>query len=273
MKKKKNLDENFCVSPLSISMALSMVLCGAKNKTANQIKQFLNLNHLTNEQIFEINKNYLANLAKLNKSGFSVNLANKIYSKNGLNLNEEFMNNLSKYFENEMQQMDFNNPYETVQLINDWIASKTNHNVNDLIEMSIFSNISKLFLVNASYFKGKWLNNFDKRNTYQDDFYLQDGTSVKVNMMKILNKNFLFKISPSGIFAQTCTIPYVGDNLSMTIILPHEGISIEDVEPQLTGDVLKEIMLYNHEMYIGKVNIYLPKFKLDFRIEVNLQFL
>ncbi len=269
-KNKIELGENFCFSPLSLSMGLSMVLCGAKNKTATQIKQFLNLSHLTNEQIFEINRNYLVSLANLNKSGFSVNLANKIYSKSELNLNEEFMNNLSKYFESEMQQINFNNPYETVQLINEWVASKTNNKVNNLIDISIFSSINKLFLVNASFFKGKWLNKFDRQNTYEDDFYLKDGTTVKVKMMKILNKDFLFKISPCGIYAQTCTLPYLGSNLSMTIILPHEGINIEDVEAQLNGDVLKEIMFFNHDMYIGKVNIYLPKFKLDFRIEVNL---
>ena len=87
-------------------------------------------------------------------------------------------------------------------------------------------------------------------------------------MMKLLNKDFLYKINPGGITALTCEIPYVGDSLSMTLILPHEGISLEEVEAQLTSDVLKQIMYYNKNMYVGKVNIYLPKFKLDFKEEV-----
>ena len=62
----------------------------------------------------------------------------------------------------------------------------------------------------------------------------------------------------------------MGESLAMTIILPHDGINIEQVESQLTSEALKKIMYYSSNMYIGKVNIYLPKFKIDFKTEVYI---
>ena len=243
-------------------MALSMALCGAKNKTSTQLK------HLSNEKIFEINKNYLESLARLNKSGYVINVINKLYSKKGLNLNQEFIDNLHKFYDSELELLDFNNPYESAKLINEFLVKKTDNKIQNLIDPYIINDLTKLLLLNATYFKGKWLNHFPQKQTYQEDFYLKDGSTVKVDMMKLLNKDFLYKINPGGITALTCEIPYVGDSLSMTLILPHEGISLEEVEAQLTSDVLKQIMYYNKNMYVGKVNIYLPKFKLDFKEEV-----
>jgi serine protease inhibitor len=261
-------DENFCISPLNVYMALSSILCGSKNRTANQLKQFLQLNDLTNEQILALNKNNLLNLAKLNKlNGFKIDLMNRFYySKKDLSLNTEFIENLQRFYESQIDFIDLNNS-QYYRLINDQFANKYGH----LIDSNTFDE-AKLAQINATSFKGKWLNRFDAKQVFQDDFYLKDGTTVKVNMMQMKNREYLFKINPAGIFARTCTIPYMGESLAMTIILPHDGIDIEQVESQLTSEALKKIMYYSSNMYIGKVNIYLPKFKIDFKTEVYLSF-
>lgn len=261
------IDENFCISPLSISMAMSLAYSGARNKTAAQLKQFLNLNDLSNEEIFEINKNYLNNVIKLNKTGFKLFLVNKLYVKKGANLNPEFIDCLNSNYFTDPELIDFN-LFETIIEMNDWIAVNTNNKVNNLIDYDVLNNYTKMLLANASYFKGKWLNQFNKDHTYFEDFYLNDGSTVKVEMMKLLNKKFLFKINPGGITAITCEIPYIGDSLVMTVILPHEGISLQQVESELTSDVLKQIMYFNKNMYIGKVNVYLPKFKIEYKNQV-----
>ena len=89
----------------------------------------------------------------------------------------------------------------------------------------------------------------------------------KVDMMNLLNKKFLFKINPGGLTACTCELPYVGENISMTIILPHEGINIEDVEKQITHESLKQVFERND--IPSKVHLYLPRFKLDLKAEVS----
>ena len=248
-------------------MAVSLAYSGTRGKTSSQLKEFLNLNELTNDEIFEINKSYLNNVIKLNKIGFKLFLVNKLYAKRGANLSQEFIDCLNANYYTDPEQIDFSS-FESVMEINDWVAANTNNKIKDLVDYDYFNNYTKLLLINASYFKGKWHNQFDRSHTYIDDFHLNNKDTVRVEMMKLLNKKFLFKINPGGITAVTCEIPYIGDSLVMTVILPHEGISLKQVESELTSDVLKQIMYFNHNMYIGKVNIYLPKFKIEFKNQV-----
>ena len=46
------------MSPLSISTALTLCYFGAKNETAKQLKEALDLSHLTDEEILKINEEY-----------------------------------------------------------------------------------------------------------------------------------------------------------------------------------------------------------------------
>jgi serine protease inhibitor len=50
------------MSPLSISTALTITYFGAKNETAQQIKEALELSHLSDEEILKINEEYQKNI-------------------------------------------------------------------------------------------------------------------------------------------------------------------------------------------------------------------
>ena len=60
-----------------------------------------------------------------------------------------------------------------------------------------------MVLVNAIYFKGKWLNQFYLKKTYKADFYLANGSTQKVDMMR-LNEELILKRDPAGLQALTC---------------------------------------------------------------------
>jgi serpin B len=242
-----------------------MALSGARNETADQLKSLLSLSNHSNEQIFDMQSSYLKILSELNSS-VALNVANKVYSKEGYVLKKEFTDNLAKYYESEAQLLNFGDAQGSAKTINDWVANKTNDKIKNLLSPDLFDELTRLVLVNAVYFKGKWLNPFDKANTYKEDFTLRDGSVQKVDMMKLLSKKFLFKINPAGLMACTCEIPYIGEKISMTIILPHEGIKIEDVEKNINHDILKEVFERNSRP--GKVHLYLPRFKLDLKTEV-----
>lgn len=49
-----------------------------------------------------------------------------------------------------------------------------------------FGPLTRLVLVNAIYFKGDWKQKFRKEDTEITDFHKQDGSTVKVPMMKAL---------------------------------------------------------------------------------------
>ena len=133
---------------------------------------------------------------------------------------------------------------------------------------SLINDLTRLILVNAIYFKGNWCHKFDKNLTYKEDFTLKDGTIQQVDMMKLTNKRFMFKINPGGLKALSCQFPYEGQSTAMTIILPHEGISIEEVETELTAECLTQV--FQPDRRPTKVHAFIPKFKLEFKSEVNI---
>jgi serine protease inhibitor len=63
----------------------------------------------------------------------------------------------------------------------------------------------------------------------------------------------------------TCELPY-SDSVSMTIILPNKGISIKDLERNLTATHLTNIL---SSFTSFKSYIYLPKFNIKFQSDVS----
>ncbi len=265
-----NKHENFFISPLSISTALAMAMTGSANETSEQLKSVLSLQDFTDEKILDLNREYMHVLESGLGSGVALNLANKIFQNNNYQVHQKFSDNLEKHFKAGSQAVNFGDSLNTAKLINDWVENKTEKKIKDLVPASVLSEDTKLVLVNAIYFKGNWNFPFKKEETYKEDFFLNDATTtVKVDMMKLTTKKFRHKINPAGLMACTCEFPYSGNSTAMTIILPHEGVNIKEVENKMNADVLKEVL--EHAPMPGPVPIhaYIPKFKLEYKNEVG----
>lgn len=264
----KNKDGNFFISPLSISTALTMAYVGAANETAEQMKNGLSLADLSNEDVLNMNREFFTNLEKTLGENVALKLANKIFQKEALILNAEFAENLNKHFQSETESVNFINSEEAANRINSWVMKKTENKIDNLVTPDVLDELTMLVLVNAIYFKGRWNYKFNKEKTYEEDFFLKDGSSVKVEMMKMTDKKFHHKINPAGLKACTAEFPYTGRSTAMTIILPHEGISIDQVEEALNSEKLKEV--FQHDPMPGPVPIhaYIPKFKMEYKKEL-----
>ena len=109
---------------------------------------------------------------------------------------------------------------------------------------------------------------FKVEDTQETDFYtnnLNNGGTVKVNMMNITNC-FLIGRTINGLKAKTCNLPYKCCSLSMTIILPDKDSSLDEFNESLKTIGLNSIL--NAENEYKKVNLSLPKFKMDFKLGV-----
>ena len=92
----------------------------------------------------------------------------------------------------EANKLDFAKNVEAAEIINTWIEEQTNDKIKDMIESSMLSDLTKLVLTNAIYFKGLWANPFNPGDTYDVDFELASKDTVKVNMMKSDEENSNF---------------------------------------------------------------------------------
>ena len=249
---------------------MTMCFTGSRNETNEQLKDLLGLNGLKDEDIYELSKQLLHTVkSELGKS-VVIEVVNKIYPSLGFEIKNDFIDILKNNFQSEVEQIDFTNPIKSSKTINEWAATKTNQKINNLISPDSIDNLVRLILVNAIYFKGNWLERFDSVHTSQEVFTLADGSKTKVDMMKLNGKSFNVLYDLPDLNASICKLPYAGETISFTIILPDRQFNLTDVEKQLDSKKFHKILSSN--FYKEKINIHLPKFKMEYKIEVSNNF-
>jgi serpin B len=246
---------NLFFSPFSISTALTMTAEGAGGTTLREMRSVLGLPNDTTA----IHSGYESLLGSINapNSKYALSTADSVWIQKNFTVKQEFLNSLSSYYDAPAQQADFinNAAAETVK-INNWVASKTNNKIVDLIPPEALDDSTRLVLVNAVYFKGNWAEQFDKSKTENANFYIGPTTTVSVPMMYMSAKNSTY-YSDSQL--QALQLNYQGGNISMLILLPNQNISIETVESGLSAQKINTIRagLRRQEM-----DVWLPRFTL-----------
>lgn len=252
--------KNIIFSPISIQTCVALVYAGAAGKTAQEIVKGL---HLVSNKREEVAASY-AEFLKSYTDNALVKIANKIYVHQGFKLNESYKEITGKYFNSEADTMDVSDPTATANKINKWVEDKTNNKIKQLISARYINSLTRLVLVNAIYFKGSWAKKFNPENTIMKNFYYNENQSEKVDMMTQKSK---FRY---GVFAEldACTLelPYADSNISMLIVLPNSRTGIKKVGSKLKNMSIFEI---SQKMYETDVNVVIPKFKIEYAVELN----
>ncbi|XP_047108508.1 leukocyte elastase inhibitor-like [Schistocerca piceifrons] len=95
-------------------------------------------------------------------------------------------------------------------------------------------------------------------------FHVSATQKKTVDMMK-LKKNFMYT-EAKQLQAQVLKLNYKGGQLSMVILLPKKNNGLKKLEAKLASLNLADIL---DEMYEVKVEVYLPKFKLEHKIDLR----
>ena len=212
---------NIFISPLSISIALGMTANGAASSTLTAMRSTLELGDLTEE---ESNQAYQSLIELLLEADPQVqfDLANSIWTADGWTFLADFLQRTRDYFDAEVRSEDFTAP-ATVDLINSWIEGQTNGKITDMLD--VIPSDAVMYLINAIYFKGTWLYEFDAVNTVDDDFTMANGASMPIRMMK-QEADLLYGREDDF---QMVDLPY-GDGLfRMTILLPSAGVHVDSL--------------------------------------------
>lgn len=187
----------------------------------------------------------------------TLHLANKIYVKKGYSPKATFKDIVTSKFHAEIDAIEFTDS-GAADAINKWCKDKTNNKIDKLLEQGDLSQDTRMVLLNAIYFKGNWQRQFDKRNTQKKPFYLNDKDSVDVDMMFISN-DFFFSYNQE-LDSQILQLKYTNDAVSMLIVLPNKRDGIKELEAKLVNYDLNKL---TEKMYKQKVDVYLPKFKIE----------
>lgn len=235
---EKYKDGNLFLSPFSISTALALTHLGSSENTQEEMRTVLRWTSL--QAPLEGFGSYLSMLQEAKseeEKGYVLAAAQRVYVSNKLTLKEEFNIAAKKYFGADAQVVNFSNPEAERQSINSWIASKTHGKIHELLASGILTPLTVLVLVQATYFKGRWLHQFDSRRTTLAAFIAPQG-QVMVKMM-VQSRNFNYSHSQE-LGCAAIELPYAKNasegthDLSMLILLPDAVDGIKELEAKLT---------------------------------------
>lgn len=246
--------KNIMISPLSVSMALSMTYNGAKNKTKEAFDNTLHFDGLTLEDINQSSEELIGALLSVD-SKVTLDIANSIWYKKGFTVESDFINRNKTFYSAEVQELDFGNP-QSVNTINNWVDEKTNDKIKRIIDQ--LNPEDRMLLINAIYFKGNWRNRFNDSQTEYKPFYLENGQQASVQMMQTTGDYPYFEND----MLEALEMPYGRGNFSMVVLLPKEGYKVADILVSLNSETWETWQ--DEFVGINEVPVSFPRFKFSY---------
>ncbi len=242
-------DDNFAMSPASISMAFAMVYAGAEGDTAKEMRNTFRY-PLPSDDVHNAFGTQLRRWTGTDKKKrpYQLAIANGLFGETTLGFRTPFVNATASHYQAKMQRLDFRNNFEPARKhINTWIAKRTNQRIRDLLPKTSVHKRTSLVLANAIFFKGKWEHSFDDKRTLDAPFSTL-SRKTKAKMMH-LRKDLRFA-EHDGM--KMLELPYQGDDLVMRLVLPDATDGLPKLEKKLAttfaalGDRLVE-----HEVVVS----------------------
>jgi serpin B len=235
---------------------------GTSGKTEQDMKSAMHYDALSKTQIADS----FADLQEKVKGTTGLKIANKIFVKNGFTVKPTFNEVATKSFDSGAEAVNFAQSQKAAKIINDWVESKTNNKIKDLIKSSSLDSDTRMILVNAIYFKGAWVHEFDDEDTERSLFFLDEQKTVVTDFMFIKEK-FRYGVFPE-LDATVLELPYKNTDITLLIILPNSktGLSSLEAPGKLNQIDLNEI---SSKLDIFTVGFFLPKFKIEYEVNLN----
>ena len=244
-------DKSEIVSPISITYALGMLNNGAAGETQAQINNVLGFGKAGADGINDFCRKMLTeapNLDKLTK----VLIANTIYMNKGYDLKPDFVSKAHQFYEADPETRDFADG-QTRGVINKWGNDHTEGMIPEVLKEDEFNPDAVSYLLNAIYFKGAWSEKFDKADTKDETF---KGYSQE-KQVPMMHQEHEFGYTETN-DCQALRLPYGNNAYSMTILLPKEGKTINDILQALTTETWWEKY---YRMRSAIVDLKLPRFE------------
>lgn len=257
LQKTQPAEENLFVSPLSLHMALGMVLNGAEKETADEIQKALKMDAVA---LADLNAAYktLINDLPVADSKVSLGLANSVWYRNDFSVENDFQSVLKNSFESEVTGLPFNDAAK--DRINKWASDKTNGKIPTVLDQIQPQHV--MFLLNALYFKGDWQTRFDAGKTQDTPFKLENGQSKNVKMMFAESD---FKVG-AGSNYDAVRLPYANGQFNMTLLIPKGQNSVDAVLNDITGEGWTKL---NSGMVERGVTVGLPRFTFKYSAQLK----
>ena len=253
--------KSFIFSPLSITYVLGMVNDAATGETEKELEQTLGFHEGGIKAVNEYCKKLIDGLPKVDER-VKLNIANAIFLNKNYTLKSQFGQDMQTYYDAKAEALDFSSP-QTLSLINSWCSDKTNGMIPTILD-EVNPNMMS-YLLNAIYFKADWASKFDQKNTKEEEFLSENQEKV-LKEMPMMHQNVLISYLKNDTYSAVI-IPYGSGLWNMTVLLPEEGKTTDDVIKDVTqNSVLNNrgwCDLSGNTFSAYEVDLKLPRFETD----------
>jgi len=253
---------NLFFSPESISIAFGMAYAGARGQTAEEMEHVFHFT-LPPEKLHPAMGALLAEMNAQHK-GYELRVADALWAQQDATFEANYLKLVQSDYAAGFHRVDFKLSPESVRTtINAWVEKQTNDKIKDLIGPGALNPTTRLVLTNAIYFKGTWQDQFDKEATQKEEFHLSTAQWVMTPMM---HRTGGYRYYDGGTF-QALELPYLGDEISMVILLPKQTEGLAALETSFTSRSASNWVQKLEP--VDKVILTLPRFTMTQQFELS----
>ncbi len=248
----RHLAGNAVSSPISIGVAFSLSRAGASPDSAAALDRIFGF---PEEGTHRAANAVDLSLAKASVEPTILEVANRLFPDHQFSPRREFLNIATAHYGADLQTVDTSNGAEAADAINGWVSERTRGLIPVIVDPGVVQN-QELVMVNTVYMKADWLMPFLTEFTSERPFTTSGGQTVTVPFMHDrvpLPRRF---VQMEG--ADAVELPYVGQELAMWLIVPHEVDGLAAVEESLDAETLIGL---GNAAQMGSVSITMPKWE------------
>ena len=258
--------KNMMISPLSISIAMTMMSNGASGDNIAEMKEVLGFGDMEFSDLNAQFADLIQSLVEADKD-LVLEIANSVWMTDGFapDVKQDFIDVLTEFYDAAFFTEDFQDE-ATVSKINSWVSEKTHGKIDKILENIDPQTV--MHLINAIYFKAAWTTSFDKDRTREGRFKLSDGTLTTANYMGFAPdaedlEFFSYSYNSWEDGFSVIRIPYGRDVFAFYGIVPNEEneINIDDFIAQIAENGFDH---YLSLLTKKEFPIVLPKFKFEY---------
>lgn len=224
---------NLVLSPYSVDQVLSMSLSGARGTTHDQIAKVLHAG--ADEDDYHQTLNALDRQLTAPRQGqegggdidhpgktlpeippVALHVADSVWMQRGFAVEQAFLDRLARSYGAGVHTVDFGEQTEASRrAVNAWVSDHTKGRIPDLLAKDDVNTMTRLVLVNAVTFSGRWVTPFD--DPKPGTFTTGSGAKVSASMMSGTET----VDGATGPGWRSASIPYVG-GAHMLVIMPDD---------------------------------------------------
>lgn len=266
-------DKNTVVSPLSVQLALAALNIGARGNTKRQIGRVIG-GRLQKQERKRVFKTLIRQL-KFRNTGYStgshmtkINPVTGIFVAQTTRAQQMFIQQVKGTLGATVKHCSFSHqPQQCRQVINQWVAQKTQHKINHIVPQDAITDNTKMVLVNALEMKATWGPQMRRHVTKEAKFYPLDTKKVKI--VEVMETEGRFKYYEDEL-VKIVGVPTKERELTLYAIVPKDKDGLNEVEKlHLQDSIQLKELLTKTDMHTRHVGVQLPKFQIKHKIDVR----